>query len=170
MFFGNLITNKEHGVTPLYYKLVLNIVYFSGQCSISLGTLMKSTSSCFQLSTVITNFSKEMNASCLNGQVISIESSTTSAHPISDSCTKEVIATSNDTYQKCCQTTSDECIYDFHFNPLNTLQTPNQLCNGKQTCSLPVYNVDLNQHCNGADLPASGTHYMHLNYYCIESK
>lgn len=156
-----------------FVEYILSAVYSPGQCGISLGTLMNSTSSCFGLGTDITNFSKEMTATCSDGHVISIESLTASAHPISDNCTKEIIATSNDTYQKCCQTTSAECtINDFHFNPLNTQMNPNQQCNGKQKCSLPVYNVDFNQYvqCNGADLPALRSHYMHINYYCIESK
>ncbi|WAR25619.1 hypothetical protein MAR_011323 [Mya arenaria] len=126
----------------------------------ALGTLYKSTSSCYGVTSPVSNF---MSSSCPPGEVIAIKAFTVAYKATAPNCTLDSVR-NQDQFQLCCSSIEEhDCQMSYNIHPNNAVQYIDQ-CNGKSSCKVKA-TVVLLQYCIG--VPDHYPNYMHINYYCI---
>ncbi|WAR25711.1 hypothetical protein MAR_011415 [Mya arenaria] len=126
----------------------------------ALGTLYKSTASCFG---VISPASNSMSSSCPPGEVIAIKTFTVAYKAAALNCTLDSVRIQNQ-FQLCCSNiTEQDCQMSYNIHPNNAVQYIEK-CNGRRSCNV-MATVVLPQDCIG--VPDHYPNYMHINYYCI---
>ncbi|XP_052781722.1 mucin-3A-like [Mya arenaria] len=126
----------------------------------ALGTLYKSTASCFGVTSPASNF---MSSSCPPGEVIAIKTFTVAYKAAALNCTLDSVRIQNQ-FQLCCSNiTEQDCQMSYNIHPNNAVQYIEK-CNGRRSCNV-MATVVLPQDCIG--VPDHYPNYMHINYYCI---
>ncbi|XP_052778949.1 uncharacterized protein LOC128216427 isoform X2 [Mya arenaria] len=124
----------------------------------ALGTLYKSTASCYGVISPASNF---MFSTCPPGEVIAIKDITVAYKAAALNCTFDNV---QDQFQLCCSNiTEQDCQMSYNFHPNNAVQYIEK-CNGRSSCNV-MATVVLLQDCSG--VPDHYPNYMHINYYCI---